>query len=196
MVLGKVFAVFHAEGLAGDGGEPRLCETSMAQWRQRKVQAVGGGLHGADAEGARGVEGIGAAGALSVSRRGKAFRGVGDAVAVGVEGRGGRRLLGGCRRDRSDDHQPPNEPTAANAAADLPLASGEFARIAKTMSAQEVIAEFKDLPPAERAQVARFVVENDDSWIPDEFKEAMKDAETGRFVDMETALREIPPPLR
>ncbi len=62
------------------------------------------------------------------------------------------------------------------------------------MSAQEVIAEFKELPPAERAQVAKFVVENDDSWIPDEFKEAMKDAEAGRFVDMETALHETPPP--
>ena len=83
---------------------------------------------------------------------------------------------------------------ATNAAAELPLASGEFARIAKTMSAQEVIAEFKELPPAEKAQVARFVVENDDSWIPDEFKEAMKDAAGGRFVDLETALHETPPP--
>jgi predicted transcriptional regulator len=62
------------------------------------------------------------------------------------------------------------------------------------MSAQDVIAEFKQLPPAERAQVARYVVENEDSWIPDEFKEAMKDAEGGRFVDMETALRDTPPP--
>jgi predicted transcriptional regulator len=62
------------------------------------------------------------------------------------------------------------------------------------MSAQEVIAEFKELPPAERAQVAKFVVEHDDSWIPDEFKEAMKDAETGRLVEMETALSETPPP--
>ena len=62
------------------------------------------------------------------------------------------------------------------------------------MSAQEVIAEFKELPPAERAQVAKFVVEHDDSWIPDEFKEAMKDAEAGRLVEMETAVSEIPPP--
>ena len=62
------------------------------------------------------------------------------------------------------------------------------------MSAQEVIAEFKVLPPAERAQVAKFVVEYDDSWIPDEFKEAVKDAESGRLVDMETALSDIPPP--
>ena len=62
------------------------------------------------------------------------------------------------------------------------------------MSAQEVIAEFKGLSPVERAQVAKFIVENDESWIPDEFKAAMKDAEAGRFVDMETALRETPPP--
>jgi predicted transcriptional regulator len=41
--------------------------------------------------------------------------------------------------------------------------------------------------------VTKFVVENDDSWIPDEFKEAMKNAEAGRLVDMETALRETPP---
>jgi hypothetical protein len=62
------------------------------------------------------------------------------------------------------------------------------------MSAAEVIEQIKELPAAERAQVAKFVVENDDSWIPDEFKEAMKDAETGRLVDMETALHETPPP--
>src|SRR6266568_2660107 len=38
------------------------------------------------------------------------------------------------------------------------------------MSAQEVIEQIKHLPPAERAQVAKFVVENDDSWIPTEFE--------------------------
>jgi hypothetical protein len=62
------------------------------------------------------------------------------------------------------------------------------------MSAQEVIEEFKVLTPAERAKVAKFVVENDDSWIPDEFKQAMKDAGEGRLVDMATALHETPPP--
>ena len=62
------------------------------------------------------------------------------------------------------------------------------------MSAAEIIEQIKELPANERAQVTRFVVENDDSWIPDEFKEAMKDAEAGRFVDMETALHEMPPP--
>jgi predicted transcriptional regulator len=61
------------------------------------------------------------------------------------------------------------------------------------MSAQEIIEQIKSLPPVERAQVAKFVVEQDDSWIPDEFKEAMKDAEEGRCVDMETALFQTPP---
>ena len=64
------------------------------------------------------------------------------------------------------------------------------------MSAQEVIAEFKGLSPAERAQVAKFVVENDDSWIPKSFKQGMADAEAGRFVDMETVLSGTPPPSR
>ena len=61
------------------------------------------------------------------------------------------------------------------------------------MIAQEVIEQIKHLPPAERAQVAKFIVEHDDSWIPEEFKQAMKDAQEGRFVDMETALNETPP---
>ena len=64
------------------------------------------------------------------------------------------------------------------------------------MSAQEVIAEFKELPPAERAQVARFVVENDDSWIPQSLKRGMADAEAGRFADMGTVLSGAPPPSR
>jgi hypothetical protein len=61
------------------------------------------------------------------------------------------------------------------------------------MSAAEVIEQIKELPADQRAEVAKFIVENDDSWIPEEFKEAMKDAEAGRTVDMETALRETPP---
>ena len=56
------------------------------------------------------------------------------------------------------------------------------------VSATEIIEQFKALPPSERAQVAKFVVENDDSWIPESFKEAMADAEAGRFVDLDTAL--------
>ena len=61
------------------------------------------------------------------------------------------------------------------------------------MNAQEVIEQIKHLPPVERAQVTKFLVESDDSWIPEEFKQAMKDAKEGRFVDMETAPHKTPP---
>ena len=56
------------------------------------------------------------------------------------------------------------------------------------VSVTEIIEQIKALPPNERAQVAKFVVENDDSWIPESFKEGMADAEAGRFVDLDTAL--------
>jgi predicted transcriptional regulator len=62
------------------------------------------------------------------------------------------------------------------------------------VTATEIIEQIKSLPAGERAQVTKYVVEHDDSWIPDEFKEAMRDAEAGRFVDMETALFKTPPP--
>jgi predicted transcriptional regulator len=62
------------------------------------------------------------------------------------------------------------------------------------MSAAEVIEQIKELPANERAQVAKFVMEQDGSWVPESFKEGMKAAEEGRFVDMETALFETPPP--
>jgi predicted transcriptional regulator len=67
-------------------------------------------------------------------------------------------------------------------------------RVAKSilavMSAQEIIKQIKALPANERAQVAKFVVENDDSWIPESFKQGMADAEAGRLVDIDTALNE------
>jgi predicted transcriptional regulator len=59
-----------------------------------------------------------------------------------------------------------------------------------TMSGSELIEQFKALPARERAQVAKFVVENDDSWIPESFKQGMADAEAGRLVDLDTALNE------
>jgi len=64
------------------------------------------------------------------------------------------------------------------------------------MSATEIIEQFKALPAAERAQVAKFVVENDDSWIPESFKQRMADAAAGRFADMETVLSGAKPPSR
>lgn len=62
------------------------------------------------------------------------------------------------------------------------------------MSAAEIIEQIKGLPANERAQVAKYVVEHDDSWVPESFKQGMADAEAGRFVDMETALFKTPPP--
>ena len=64
------------------------------------------------------------------------------------------------------------------------------------MSAQEIIEQIKALPPKERAKVAKFVVETDDSWVPESFKQGMADAEAGRFVDMETVLSGAEPPPR
>ncbi len=61
-------------------------------------------------------------------------------------------------------------------------------------SAQEVVERFRALPPQDRADVARFIAEHDDSWVPESFKEGMKAAAEGRLVDMETALFETPPP--
>jgi predicted transcriptional regulator len=65
-----------------------------------------------------------------------------------------------------------------------------------SMSAAEIIEQIKALPPNERAEVAKFVAENDDSWIPESFKRGMADAEAGRFVDMETVLSGAKPPPR
>jgi hypothetical protein len=39
------------------------------------------------------------------------------------------------------------------------------------MSATEIIEQFKGLAANERAQVAKHVVEHDDSWIPESFKQ-------------------------
>ena len=53
LVLGEVLAVFHPVALAGDGGEPRLGETSLVQWRKLEVHSAGGGLDGVNLKGAR-----------------------------------------------------------------------------------------------------------------------------------------------
>jgi len=64
------------------------------------------------------------------------------------------------------------------------------------MTAQAVIEQFKALSPDQRAEVAKFVVESDDSWIPESFKRGMADAEAGRFADMNVILNDAPPPSR
>jgi predicted transcriptional regulator len=61
------------------------------------------------------------------------------------------------------------------------------------MTAQAVIKQFKALSPKQRAEVAKFIVESDDSWIPESFKQGMADAEAGRFADMDAVLNDAPP---
>ena len=63
------------------------------------------------------------------------------------------------------------------------------------MSAAEIIEQFKALPPNERAEVAKFVA-NDDSWVPEDFKQSMEDLEAGRVFDMETIMSGAEPPPR
>ena len=58
------------------------------------------------------------------------------------------------------------------------------------MSAQDIIEQIKALSSDERAQVTKFVVESDDSWIPEEFKQGMEDIAAGRIVDLDTALNQ------
>jgi hypothetical protein len=64
------------------------------------------------------------------------------------------------------------------------------------MSTEEIIEQIRALPAEERAKVMKFVLETDDSWVPESFKEGMADAEAGRFVDMETVLSGAKPPPR
>jgi predicted transcriptional regulator len=62
------------------------------------------------------------------------------------------------------------------------------------MSVDQLIAEIKLLPQDQQMQVVDAVLaEADDSWIPESFKKGMADFESGRFIDMETALTQPPP---
>jgi len=77
------------------------------------------------------------------------------------------------------------------------LRRGWVCGILLAVSAKEIIEQFKALPPEERAEVAKFVLQRDDSWIPASFQQGMADAEAGRFAnDMETVLGGAKPPLR
>ena len=83
LAAGEDGAAFEAVVAAGFGGEPRLCETRMAQWRQLKLRTGFGARQGGDAQVAR-----------LDSRQ---LTGVGD-VAAGD----GTQLVGQqrCHRDR------------------------------------------------------------------------------------------------
>jgi predicted transcriptional regulator len=58
------------------------------------------------------------------------------------------------------------------------------------VSVLEIIEQINALPSDERAQVTKSVVESDDSWIPEGFKQGMADIAAGRVVDLDTALNE------
>jgi hypothetical protein len=74
------------------------------------------------------------------------------------------------------------------------LASIAISGLTSSMSAAEIIEQFKALPPEERAEVTKYVVEHDDSWIPEDFKQGMADAVAGRIVDMEIVMSGAKPP--
>ena len=61
------------------------------------------------------------------------------------------------------------------------------------MSVDQLIAEIKLLPQEQRMQVVDAILNEDDSWIPESFKQGMKDFEEGRTVSMEVAIHEKPP---
>jgi len=61
------------------------------------------------------------------------------------------------------------------------------------VSVDQLIQELKALPQEQRMQVVDAILSEDDSWIPESFRQGMKDIEEGRVVDMETALTQKPP---
>ena len=60
------------------------------------------------------------------------------------------------------------------------------------MDVNQIIAEFKTLSPEQKAEVLKAILE-DDSWIPESFRQGMEDIEKGRTVSMEIALNQKPP---
>ncbi len=61
------------------------------------------------------------------------------------------------------------------------------------MSVEELIKELNSLPLAQRMEVVDAVLDADDSWVPESFRQGIVDIEAGRVVDMETALTQKPP---
>ena len=69
---------------------------------------------------------------------------------------------------------------------------GEFACV----SAREIIAQIDALPPQEREVVFEHVHRLEEANVPENFRRSMAEALAGKGVDMETALREVPPSRR
>jgi hypothetical protein len=51
----------------------------------------------------------------------------------------------------------------------------------------------KSLPLDQRLEVFDAVLGGDESWVPESFRQGLKDIKEGRVVDMEIALNEKPP---
>ncbi len=61
------------------------------------------------------------------------------------------------------------------------------------MSTGEVLQEFRALSARERKWVAEVIMTEEDSWIPESFRQGMEDIAAGRVMEMDDALSEIPP---
>lgn len=61
------------------------------------------------------------------------------------------------------------------------------------MTAEQILEEIRALPAAERKRLADGLRKLDEPEIPQDFLDALDDFEKGRFVSVETVLREYPP---
>ena len=61
------------------------------------------------------------------------------------------------------------------------------------MTAEQILDEIRALPPSERDRLAQQMRQLEGDEIPQDFIDALDDFQKGRFVSMETALKEAPP---
>jgi hypothetical protein len=80
----------------------------------------------------------------------------------------------------------------------VPIDVDHLIRMAKVriVSAKEVIAEIDALPPAERKLVLEHIYKVTEAEIPEAFRRSIADALSGKGVDMEVALSQVPPSRR
>jgi hypothetical protein len=62
------------------------------------------------------------------------------------------------------------------------------------MTADQIIEEIRALPQSERDKLFHSIRDLNDEGIPADFLEALEQFTQGRFISMETALNEAPPP--
>ena len=61
------------------------------------------------------------------------------------------------------------------------------------MTAEQILKEIQALPEAERQRLVKRMREATFTNIPKDFIDALEDFDKGRFVSMDTALKETPP---